>query len=304
MEPSYHLPVPVNRSHLTIVQARPVPDLGGEYDRVSAELGFVAGGVYVTMRRAADADGRLCESYGDLATRCRLSRRQTMRLVTQLVGGGFVDAERQRDERGGHAPNVFTFPPDPSDKPDISPSDTSLAPSDKPLVTDPSDILAGASSANPDKKSLRSNDRNSGVADDEGDTPPNPPDEKPRRRQLTAWPDDLTLTDERRATAAAAGVDPERQWQRFRDYCAANDKRYRDWDAAWRNWVSSPYQGNGRTAGTGRHPATYGNGARPFAEWSDDELLRWSPPPGHRGGVPSEVRMARIRRLQADEAGR
>src|SRR5215472_4746697 len=30
--------------------------------------------------------------------------------------------------------------------------------------------------------------------------------------------------------------------QRFRDYAKANGKLYADWDAAWRNWKTSPYR--------------------------------------------------------------
>src|SRR5215472_1065006 len=30
--------------------------------------------------------------------------------------------------------------------------------------------------------------------------------------------------------------------QRFRDYAKANNRLYADWDAAWRNWKTSPYR--------------------------------------------------------------
>jgi hypothetical protein len=43
----------------------------------------------------------------------------------------------------------------------------------------------------------------------------------------------------------------ERELQRFKDYALAHGKRYSRWDAAWRNWVSSPYQSNG---GNGNGP--------------------------------------------------
>lgn len=298
---------PINRPILSVVKARPVTEIGPDFDRACQTLGPVAGAAYVVMRRWTGDDGRCVASYGQLAEKFRLSRRQAMRVIGSLIEGGFVAVERQRDERGGHAPNVFTFPghpvTTPSDIGDATPSDMSLGGSDIPLVTDPSDILARASSANPDKSSLRSLERNSPDKNDEGGYPPNPPAEpKPKRRQLTSWPDGFDLDDKRRAVATGAGVDADRQWQRFRDYCDANDKRYRDWDAAWRNWVTSPYQANGRapSPGSAGPPSPWRNGARPLSEWSDDELLRWSPPPGHRGGVPSEVRMAMVRKLEAE----
>jgi len=30
--------------------------------------------------------------------------------------------------------------------------------------------------------------------------------------------------------------------ERFKDYCLTHGKRYRDWIAAWRNWMRSPYR--------------------------------------------------------------
>jgi len=33
------------------------------------------------------------------------------------------------------------------------------------------------------------------------------------------------------------------EFERFANYCKANAKLYADWDAAWRNWRTSPYRG-------------------------------------------------------------
>jgi len=43
----------------------------------------------------------------------------------------------------------------------------------------------------------------------------------------------------------------ERELTRFTDHAKAHGKIYVDWDAAWRNWVRSPYQTNGN--GTNGH---------------------------------------------------
>jgi hypothetical protein len=44
------------------------------------------------------------------------------------------------------------------------------------------------------------------------------------------------------------------EFVRFTDYCTAHAKRYANWDAAWRNWLSSPYRnrgnGHGRRSGS------------------------------------------------------
>jgi uncharacterized protein YdaU (DUF1376 family) len=44
------------------------------------------------------------------------------------------------------------------------------------------------------------------------------------------------------------------EFDRFRDYAKANGKTYADWDAAWRNWKSSPYRNKG---GGGNYRPTY-----------------------------------------------
>jgi len=48
--------------------------------------------------------------------------------------------------------------------------------------------------------------------------------------------------------------DDAAEFQRFRDYAKANGKLYADWDAAWRNWKTSPYRksNGGHTNGNGR----------------------------------------------------
>jgi tRNA(Ile)-lysidine synthase TilS/MesJ len=51
------------------------------------------------------------------------------------------------------------------------------------------------------------------------------------------WPDDLVLSDEMRAFAVEYGVDPESEFAAWRDDCAAHDRKYRSWPAAWRNRI-------------------------------------------------------------------
>src|SRR5262249_34066847 len=51
---------------------------------------------------------------------------------------------------------------------------------------------------------------------------------------------------------------------KFRDYCQAHGKQYVDWDAAWRNWLASPYR---------KPNGGNGNGLRETATPFSDELL-------------------------------
>ncbi len=43
------------------------------------------------------------------------------------------------------------------------------------------------------------------------------------------------------------------EWERFRDHSLAKGKKHRDFEAAWRNWVTSPYQQTGTSNGAGNN---------------------------------------------------
>jgi hypothetical protein len=63
-----------------------------------------------------------------------------------------------------------------------------------------------------------------------------------KRKPETAIPDGFPDTEalaEARSALASAGVslDPETLAKRFRNHALAEDRRVRDWSAAWRNWV-------------------------------------------------------------------
>lgn len=56
----------------------------------------------------------------------------------------------------------------------------------------------------------------------------------PKRKPETSWPDDLRLTDEMKRFADEEHIDAEREFAAWQDDCLAHDRRYRDWQAAWR----------------------------------------------------------------------
>lgn len=94
----------------------------------------------------------------------------------------------------------------------------------------------------------------------EQEEPPiSPKGEKPKKT-LRALPDDFevpmddwtAMMTEQRMSDHDLTVETER----FKDYCLTHGKRYRDWIAAWRNWMRSPYRKP--------VPATNGNGAKPY----------------------------------------
>jgi hypothetical protein len=70
---------------------------------------------------------------------------------------------------------------------------------------------------------------------------------KVRKKTISALfdvPDDAS--EENRTFAEGKGWQRQRidsEWQRFRDHSISKGKKHRNVAAAWRNWVTSPYQG-------------------------------------------------------------
>jgi hypothetical protein len=74
------------------------------------------------------------------------------------------------------------------------------------------------------------------------------------RSRKTRLPDDWRLDEIGRAYARQNGWDEQKidaEETRFRDHAKANGRKQIDWPAAWRNWVTSPFQEtrNGKRAG-------------------------------------------------------
>lgn len=75
--------------------------------------------------------------------------------------------------------------------------------------------------------------------------PPKPTDSptpKPRRKPSTSIPDDFLLDDAMIEYAMSKAVtEPEAvsEFEKFRNYAVANDRKHVDWRAAWRVWISN-----------------------------------------------------------------
>ena len=69
--------------------------------------------------------------------------------------------------------------------------------------------------------------------------PPNEPSKRERVRRATAAPAAFHLTDEHRAFAKERGFegDLEQETAKFLDHHCATGKGFRNWEAAWRNWI-------------------------------------------------------------------
>lgn len=62
------------------------------------------------------------------------------------------------------------------------------------------------------------------------------------------------------AETNAPNVDIDRETARFLDRNRRDDNTYKDWQAAWRMWMTSPYAKNPRTRGDPAPPVMLSNG--------------------------------------------
>ncbi len=70
------------------------------------------------------------------------------------------------------------------------------------------------------------------------------PVKEPRKNRQTRLPPDAVISDRMIEIAEEEGfnaAEAHAQFARFKSGAIAKDRRYVDWDAAWRNWFTSPY---------------------------------------------------------------
>lgn len=97
-----------------------------------------------------------------------------------------------------------------------------------------------------------------------GKEPPiGPPLEKTRRSPERALPRDWMPNVTHADLATAEGVDLSREADRFRDHARANDRKQRDWDAAFRNWLRKAGEINGNSGGNPSNTP----GLDPYVSW-------------------------------------
>jgi hypothetical protein len=91
--------------------------------------------------------------------------------------------------------------------------------------------------------------------------PAQPAAGKPAPRRSTPAPDAVTITDAMRVWAVEKGVASDRigrETERFLDHHRANGKTFKDWNAAWRTWISRAADYVPRQAtGTGGYQGPY-----------------------------------------------
>jgi hypothetical protein len=53
------------------------------------------------------------------------------------------------------------------------------------------------------------------------------------------------VSDKHKEFAKSLGIDPGPEWGKFKNYCLAHDKRYANFEAAFRNWLANSANMNG-----------------------------------------------------------
>lgn len=90
------------------------------------------------------------------------------------------------------------------------------------------------------------------------------------------------------------------EFVRFTDYCTAHAKRYANWDAAWRNWKSSPYRKPNGGAQNGRRQGSLLDVTDRIEEYLEQAGIAddYIPETGQQTrGVDIDERPARLQRL-------
>lgn len=97
---------------------------------------------------------------------------------------------------------------------------------------------------------------------------------RPARAKATALPADWpTQADLDYALGKGWTADKlQSETQRFADHARANGRRQLDWHAAWRNWVTSPYQTGAKA--NGRHKSASERAFELAEEWRTAERNR------------------------------
>jgi hypothetical protein len=67
-----------------------------------------------------------------------------------------------------------------------------------------------------------------------------------RKRKLRSITDEDKPSERHHSFAQSLGIDPGPEWGKFKNYCLAHDKRYANFEAAFRNWLANAPDMKGR----------------------------------------------------------
>jgi hypothetical protein len=91
-----------------------------------------------------------------------------------------------------------------------------------------------------------------GIGADPGISQQAPAQRRRCKRPELKWPPELVLSAEMREFAERLGIDAGAEFEAWRDDCAAHDRRYADWQAAWRGRCRNALRFGRRSEGRSR----------------------------------------------------
>lgn len=121
---------------------------------------------------------------------------------------------------------------------------------------------------------------------------------KKERKKVSAkiaLPSDFAFIETDYQACRQAGWSDEKigsEFDRFKDHAAQNARRCADWHAAWRNWVRSPYQTQGKANGHKRETLAE-QGRRLAAQFAAKMHGEDGPNGSDSGGDPDAISLSR-----------
>lgn len=259
----------MSQSRLSIIPSRAVADeeLTATQLRVLLAIGSYTG----KDQSAYPKQSTIAEAIG-------IARETVNRAIKALAKRGYIEVHEQRRSDGGQAANLYVVKLDPCDATITPPVTPSVTPPVTPAITH--------------IRTIHINDTNTDVFVDARETEPPPkakkrkaaPRGKARARRIA---DNWTPTPKDIAFATSKGLTPEEishEADRFRDYwTAASGAKARkcDWEATWRNWITSDFGPVARKAKQSKRTPTSG-GMEAALRAADDEI-RAATQPGWAG---------------------
>jgi hypothetical protein len=195
----------------------------------------VAKVVLLVLAEAANPEGETFLGHAEIARRAELGRRAVVNQMRRLVSAGLIERVRRTDARGHRTSDLMRLSLDAPRALRTEAQSAPDAPTGVPVL-----------SAHDDMSKVHATTRlGAPGAQDIVREPVNEPvraRQSARRKPESTIPKDFPAVKDMTfaaATAKSAGVtlDVGREAYRFRNHAEQNDRRCRDWSAAWRNWV-------------------------------------------------------------------
>lgn len=188
--------------------------------------------VMLALADYADDAGKCWPSIASIAAKARMSERGVQKIIRALEVDGWLKIDTGN---GRHGCNQYTINPErhsgfqASKNPEPRSPRTTFTPNDDAETPNESAKNPEPRSPEPSLTIIDPSENINARA-------------KPKRK--TQIPEDAVLSEKMESIARNEGIsqqEAETQFDRFKGYCIANAKTYASWDAAWRNWLRSPF---------------------------------------------------------------